>query len=117
MGAARAPGTNSFNDVVDHIAALTTTDLDVDSPTDSSRLSAQRIPPLCKTNVPLARDCVGALHNFLDGGTRKDRAHAAVSLDLSGAQRLGCRRYISFSRLIVARGHFAMELAAPLVWG
>ena len=31
--AARAPGTNSFNDVVDHIAALTTTDLDVDSPT------------------------------------------------------------------------------------
>ena len=51
---------------------------------------------------------------FLDGGVRKDRAHAAVPVAMPGAQRLGRRRYISFSRLTLARGR-GPRLGGPKV--
>ena len=45
---------------------------------------------------------------------QKDRVRAAVPVAMPGAQRLGRRRYIGFSRLTLARGQFTTEPAAPL---
>ena len=52
---------------------------------------------------------------FLDGRAQKDRVRAAVPVAMPGAQRLGRRRYIGFSRLTLARGQFTTEPAAPLL--
>ena len=111
--AARAPSTSSFYDITDHIATLTTTDL-LCRFTHTGHGTALKFHRSTETNVPLARGRVGALHILLDGRTQEDRARAAVSLDLSGSQRHGRTRYISFSRLMPARGLFSQELAAPL---
>ena len=92
--AARAPSTGSFYDVTDHIATLTTNDL-LCRLTHTGHGTALKFLRSAGTNVPLARGRVGALHTFLDGRTQEDRAHAAVSLDLSGSQRHGRRRYTS----------------------
>ena len=96
--AARAPSTGSFYDVTDHIATLTTNDLlcRLTHTGHGTALkfhrSAQLIIPAIRARVRLA---VGALHILLDGRTQEDRARAAVSLDLSGSQRHGRRRYTS----------------------
>ena len=111
--AARAPSTGSFYDVTDHIATLTTNDL-LCRLTHTGHGTALKFLRSAGTNVPLARGRVGALHTFLDGRTQEDRAHAAVSLDLSGSQRHGRTRYIGFSRIMLARGLFSREPAPPL---
>ena len=106
--AARAPSTSSFYDITDHIAALTTTD-PLCRFTHTGHGRALEFHRSAGTNVPLARGRVGALHTFLDGRTQEDRARAAVSLDLSGSQRHGRTRYISFSRLMRVSGLFSQK--------
>ena len=114
--AARAPGTNSFNDVVDHIAALTTTDLDVDSPTAAA---GQRIE-FCRsaaTIIPVIRQRVGAMHNFLDGRTQEDCARAPVSSDLSGDHHAANARDNGFSRLTFRERPFRDGTCSPPIIG
>ena len=110
--AARAPSTNSFYDVTDHIAALTTSD-PLCRFTHTGHGRALEFHRSVETSVPIVLERVGAIMRHQDCRTRKDRARATMSLDFSGDHHAGRNVYRGFSRLFVARGHFTMEPAAP----
>ena len=111
--AARAPSTGSFYDVTDHIAALTTSD-PLCRFTHTGHGRALKFHRSAQLSIPAIRARVGALRTFLDGRTQEDRACAPVSSDLSGNHHAANARDNEFSRLMLARGLFSQELAAPL---
>ena len=112
--AARAPSTNSFYDVTDHIAALTTSD-PLCRFTHTGHGTALEFHRSAHLSIPAIRARVGALHILLDGSTQKGRARARVSLDLSGDHHAANGRGQEISRLMRASGRFSQESAAPLV--
>ena len=111
--AARAPSTNSFYGIADHIAALTTIDL-LCRLTHSGHGTALEFHRSVETLAPAIRARVGALHILLDGSTQKGRARAPVSLDLPGDHHAANGRGQEISRLMLARGLLSQESSPPL---
>ena len=111
--AARAPSTGSFYDVTDHIAALTTNDL-LCRLTHTGHGTALKFHRSAQLSIPAIRARVGALHILLDGGMRKDRAHAPVQSDLSGDHHAANARDNGVSRRIARARPFFTGTGSPL---
>ena len=106
--AARAPSTSSFYDITDHIATLTTTDL-LCRFTHTGHGRALEFHRSAQLIIPAVCARVGALHIVLDGGMRKDRAHAPVHSDLSGDHHAANARDNEVSRRIARARRFSQS--------